>query len=132
MTQALSSKGGGIADLVIVRSAAILTTAYVAASSFEIEHTDQLTLLVDFTLGSSSGCRIKIEFSDDDSDYYQEDFAEWSGSDLIHAVMVHRLNATAKLPISLPVAHKYCRISAQALTTGTGTSLSIKAVRANL
>jgi len=127
----VAAKGGGV-SYVVIRASAVLTTGYVAANSISLENVDQLQLWIDFTVGSSSGCRIKIEYSDDDTTFYQESYYIRSGNDFQHTLVARSLLATAKLVISLPVVAKYLKVSAQAISDGTGTLLAIKAARANL
>lgn len=127
----LAAKGGG-AESFTIRAAAALTTSYVASSSFDLENADQLDLQVAFTLGSSTGCRLKVEFSMDDSNWFQESYAVLEAGDLKHALMTRLISASASMVISIPVAADYVRVSALAVTSGTGTSLAITGVRANL
>ena len=115
-----------------VRAAAVLTTGYVASSAFPMGGANQLQLLCDFTVGSSSGCQIKVEFSHNNSDWFQESIYELSGTDLVHTAVVRRINGTAALVISIPVWAEYYRASSLAVADGTSTSLAISGLRGNL
>jgi hypothetical protein len=117
-----------------VREAAALTTSYVASDSFNIEGANQLQLLVSFTKGNSDGCRLKIEFSQDGTDWYQESMVSEfpSVNDVKHTPIARKIQDSANLIISIPVSASFSRVSAQAITSGTGTSLSIVATIANI
>lgn len=128
----IRSKGGGNSPVISVRSAAILTLNYVAGTVINIQNADQLTLQVDFTLGSSSGCNIKVEVSDDNVTFYEIPFFEIINSEAVYAGLSFRMNATGKLAISFPMSNYYCKISSKALVDATGTSLAISAVKSNL
>lgn len=109
-----------------VRTAAILTTVYVASTRKDIEDFNQLNLLCSFTVGSSTGVKIKIEVSDDDSTYYQTQAASVGATGLVTLTPAeYTKDSTANFVISIPTAYKYYRVSAKALTSATGTSLSI-------
>ena len=119
--------------IIVVRAAAALTTSYVASDSFNIQGANQLQLLAAFTKGGSNGCRLKIEFSEDESTWYQESVAEFlSGNDAKHAPLSRKIENTANLVISVPLSASFFRVSGQAITSGAGTSLSIEATIANI
>ncbi len=126
-----AAKGGGIVYETI-REALILTTGYVASDSIIIKNADQLQLWVAFTKGSSNGVRLKIEYSDDDSTFFQESRYSLVGTEFQHVAVIRTIIASANLVISLPVAAKYVKVSAQAISSGTSTLLAIKAAKANL
>jgi hypothetical protein len=117
----------------VVRAAAALTTSYVASGNLNIQGANQLQLLVSFTEGDSDGCRLKIEFSEDESVWYQESVVEYpSDGDAEHAALTRKIEDSANLVLSIPVSASFMRISSQAITSGTGTSLSILATIANI
>lgn len=115
-----------------IRSAAVLTTSYVAGTVLNLEGCNQFQLLVAFTKGSSDGARIKAEYSDDGATYYQETYFSISGSDAIHAPVYHKLEATGDVVISLPVMAKWAKVSAVAITSGTSTSMKITSIKGNI
>ena len=89
---------------------------------------NQVELLVDFTVGSSAGCRIKVEFSaDEGASWYQETKMVLSGDDMLHTVMTHRINATSPPIISIPVMTQLMRVSVQAITNATNAEVGITA-----
>ena len=120
--------------MVTVREAAALTTSYVVSDSFNIQGANQLQLLVSFTKGDSEGCRIKIEFSPDGSNWYQEsrisDFL--TTDDAEHEPVIRKILDSGNISISVPISTCFFRASSMALTSGTGTSLSIRATIANI
>jgi len=117
-----------------VRTAAALTTSYVASDPINIQGANQLQLLAAFTKGSSDGCRLKIEYSEDQSNWYQESMiSEFpAGNDVIHSLVTRRIKDSGSYVLSIPVSASFFRVSAQAITSGSGTSLSIAAVVANI
>lgn len=118
---------------ITVRAAATLTTSYVASDALNIQGANQLQMLAAFTKGSSDGCRLKIEFSEDESVWYQESVADiLATNDVEHAPLTRKINDSANLIVSVPISASFLRISSQAITSGTGTSLSILATIANI
>ncbi len=117
---------------IVIREAAALTTSYVTSDSFNIQGANQLQLLVSFTKGSSDGCRLKIEFSEDRSTWYQESIVEYLLGYLNHAPLVRKIANSANLVLSVPTSASFLRVSGLAITSGTGTSLSVVATIANI
>lgn len=119
---------------ITVREAAALTTSYVSSDSFNIQGANQLQLLVSFTKGDSAGCRLKIEFSEDESTWYQESMVSEfpSVNDVKHTPITRKIEDSANLLISVPISASFFLINAKAITSGTGTSLSISATIANI
>ena len=136
-----------------IRSAAILTTSFVAGTllgggnSLQVvngaigspSRNNHLELYVDFTLGSLTNATIKVEFSNDGTNWYQEtedNLATSTG--VITEVAVTRIfTATGKyrVPIninSLWINANWIRISAEGVGTVTGSSLAISAVLGNV
>ena len=119
-----------------VRSAAVLTTSYVAASvELDLQNWNQLVLLLDFTKGASTGFTIKLEFSDKDRlDWFQETAI---GSSTIAANIAttpvyqneYTFSETGKYALPVPVNYRYVRISSKALTAAGGTVLAIYATQ---
>ena len=117
---------------IVIREATALTTSYVTSDNFNIQGANQLQLLVSFTKGNSDGCRLKIEFSEDRSTWYQESIVEYSLGDAIHAPLARKISNSANLVFSVPISASFLRVSGQAITSGTGTSLSVLATIANI
>ena len=120
--------------LVSVRQAAALTTSYVASNAINIQGANQLQLLVSFTKGESDGCMLKIEYSEDKTDWYQESMVSEfpSVNDVKHTPITRKIEDSANLIISVPISSSFLRVSAKVITSGTGTSLSILATIANI
>lgn len=117
-----------------VRESAPLTTSYVSSDSFNIQGANQLQLLVSFIKGESDGCRLKIEFSEDESTWYQESMVSEfpAANDVKHTPITRKVENSANLVLSLPISASFFRISVQAVMSGTDTSLSIIATIANI
>lgn len=119
--------------LITVREATPLATSYTASDNFNVQGANQLQLMVSFVKGESGGCRLKIEFSEDESTWYQESIiSEYSSGDVKHKPITRGIDDSGNVLLSLPISASYFRISSQALTSGTNTSLSILATIANI
>ena len=117
----------------IVREAAELTTSYVTSERYNIQGANQLQLLVSFTEGDSAGCRLKIEFSEDETDWYQEsEYSVCGTGDVKHSPAYRQIESSSNIVISVPISASFFRISSAAIESGTGTSLSIVATMANI
>ena len=113
-----------------VRSAAILTSSYVAGTVLEgCEKFNALSLLVDFTIGSLTDCQIKVEVSADGTNYYNLFSDSVSSGVNTLSNLIYKLGATAK-GSTTPVAinNKYIKISAIGTGTATSSSLAITAI----
>jgi hypothetical protein len=132
-----------------IRSAAILTNAYVAATvigqaqtttyPMTADHVEQcnfLALECAFTLGSLTNVTLKIEFSDDNSTFYQIGVGTiTTGTDAIVAGLV-TLTATGNYYIDINkecfngggFKTRFIKVSASGVGTVTGSSLAINAV----
>lgn len=125
-----------------IRSAAILTTSYVAGTvigaeaktntttAIEITKTNeynQLIILVDFTIGSLTSAQIKVEFSPDNSTFYQETAMSISGGIETDTLVEHTISATGKYRLAIPCNDRYIRISAKGTGTTTNSTMTISA-----
>lgn len=129
----------------VIRAAAILTAAYVAGtdispSSINLNESifvyDKLQLFVDFTIGSLTSTTLKIEFSDDGTNWYQETVEAIGTPSGGSVITTENLNtrtfiATGKYRISLDINNKWIRVSAIGTGTLTGSSLAITAILGN-
>ncbi len=118
-----------------VRAAAILTTSYVAGTVVgpltgptNPALSNQLNLMVAFTIGSLTTAEVKVEYSLDGSTYYQETFESISSSTATMANGIYQLSATGNYVIAIPIKFPYIKISSKGTGTVTSSSLSIKAV----
>ncbi len=111
----------------VVRAAAILTGSYVASSQQRIQDFNQIFLYVDFTIGSLTSAELKIEFSEDGSNWYQEvSQVSAGGGTFTQNPVVHKFTATGKKRIPVPVADIYVRVSCKGTGTVTSSSMAVK------
>jgi len=120
---------------VTIRPAAILTTNYVAATTIGKETTDttkvneynQLILYVDFTLGSLTSAEIKVEFSPDNTSFYQESHEKLdSGISNIYT-LTYTFSDSGSYRIPIQCNDRYIKVSAKGTGTVAGSSMTIKA-----
>lgn len=116
-----------------VRTAAILTTSYVAGTVIDSTNANpalrnQMNLLVDFTIGSLTSAEIKIEYSHDGTTYFQETFENISSGTSTLTNGVYQMSATGKYIISVPIKFSYIKVSVKGTGTVTGSSMAIKAI----
>lgn len=115
---------------VAVRSAAILTSSYVAGTVLtDCEKFNGIYLNYDFTIGSLTDAQIKIEVSMDGTNYYQlvsDSIA--AGVNTVDG-LVYKLAGTLKGSTTpVQITTKYVKISAIGTGTVTNSSLAIDAV----
>lgn len=116
-----------------VRTAAILTGSYVAGTVLENAHNyNQLVVLVSFTIGSLTTAEIKVEFSPDNSTWYQETFGSVSSGTDTLTVGEHSIGATGKFRIPVAIKDRYIRISAKGTGTATSSTMTIDAALGNV
>ena len=73
-----------------------------------------------------------MEFSEDRESWYQESIADFLADDLEHKPFVRTIDDSANIVMSIPISASFLRVSSQAITSGTGTSLSILATISNI
>lgn len=116
-----------------VRAAAILTNAYVAGTVLSYVNANpalrnQLNLLVDFTIGSLTSVSLKVEYSHDGTNYYQETFEAISAGVSTLSLGVYTIAVTGKYTINIPIKAAYIKVSSIGTGTVTSSSLQIDAV----
>lgn len=129
-----------------IRDAAILTNSYVAGTvlgAFTQSATtgavtddgqaymhNQLEVLVDFTIGSLTTGEIKIEFSTDNTNWYQETYDDIAAATgvITERQVARRFSATGKYRIAIPIKDRYIRVSAIGNGTVTSSSMAITGV----
>src|SRR6266478_6473822 len=102
-----------------VRSAAILTNSYVAGTVIGAEdgagdyphNGNQLIVYVDVTLGSLASVQVKLEFSHENSSYFQEGFSSISGATDTMNLGEHSFSVSGKYRLAIPIKDKYIKIS---------------------
>lgn len=116
--------------VVNVRSAAILTTGYVAGDVInEVQGKNTLGLLIDFTKGSLTSAEIKVEVSIDGTNYFQLTSGTVAETG-IETLKPHVITIadTGKHSYSLPIKARFIKISSKGTGTVTNSSLAIRAV----
>ena len=123
-----------------IRSSVVLTNSYVAATVLGPQGVapeadpvanNKLVLFIDFTIGSLTDARVKVEFSDDGTTYYQETNAGSPSSGVSTlTVNEYEMEATGKFTVVLDYTARYIKVSAKGTGTVTGSLMAIDAVLA--
>ncbi len=117
-----------------IRDAAILTTSYVAADVLWLDDNNtaqtlnQSVLFIDFTIWSLTSMELKIEYSDDSINYYQQSFIDISGWTATVSSWEYTFTSSGTYEISNPFKAKYFRASIIGTGTVTGSSCAIKGI----
>lgn len=116
-----------------IRAAAILTSGYVAGTVLNYTNANpalrnQLNLLATFTIGSLTDAQIKVEYSHDGTNYFQDTFEAISGGVSTLSLGVYKLGATGSYVISVPIKFSYIKVSAIGTGTATDSSLAIDGI----
>jgi hypothetical protein len=130
----MSFDAGSVLGISTVRSAAILTTSYVGSDSVDVTRCNQIVFLVDFTIGSLTDMRAKVQFSVDGTNWYDEPInttGTTSSGEYQAPIksLVHKLAETASRTIAAPVLGKYARLAVKGEGTVTSSSCTIQAVK---
>ena len=119
----------------IIRTDTILTNSYVACTTVGIDDNNlhlknQLVLLLKITKGSLTSFQFKIEFSDDNTNWYQESSGVASGGTVTETPVEHSitLSADQNIRVALPIKDKYVKVSVKGTGTVTSSSLQVVAV----
>ena len=121
-------------EALVIRDAAVLTNSYVATTirwindNLDLTEKNQLVLLMDFTIGSLTSLEMKIDFSWDNIDYYQETSLDISWGIWTVNLFEYTFDETGKYRIALPIKDKYMRLSVKGTWTVTGSSLKITSI----
>jgi hypothetical protein len=135
---------------VAVRASTVLTNAYVAGvvigaatndanqlkTNDQVDQWNKLALEVTFTLGSLTSADIKIEFSEDNTNFFQLTKSSFSGGTNTPAVGIYHFTAnfTGYLDVNTDFFNgagfktKYIRVSSSGIGTVTNSLLAITAV----
>ena len=120
---------------ITVRASAALTASYVG-TVVPIGSENQLTLLVAYTMGateSSNSVEIKLEFSDDNSTWYQETQSSLSGGTDTLVLLEHSFAATQSagtydyFHFTTPINAKYVKVSVK--ETGKASNFGTCAIK---
>ena len=118
----------GIIDK-LVRASLILTTGYVAGTVIEnVMDANQLIIYVDFTKGSLTTAEIKVEFSSDNTNFYQESSSSVTTGTDTNTLLEHQIGATGKYRIAIPIKDRYVKISVKGTGTVTNSLIAVRAI----
>jgi len=131
-----------IFEVITVRSLSTLTSSYVAGTVVDLYGVRQTTLEVAYTQGageSGNSIQIKIELSDDGTNWYQEVSTSTSGNTSILRLHEYTFNAVSpagtydRFALPIPLGVRYVRISIKesGVTTNFGLA-SMKLVKGKL
>jgi len=115
-----------------IREAAILTTSYVSWTVLGLDDNNsaqtlnQSVLLIDFTIWSLTSLELKIEYSDDAINYYQQTFVDVSWWTAIASAGEYNFSETWSYEIANPFKAKYIKVSVKGTWTVTSSSCAIK------
>lgn len=112
-----------------VRSAAILTDSYVAGTEFSMAEHNLLAIDVEFTIGSLTDMRLKVEVSNDDGTTYVQQVEE-SASSGVTTVTANEYKIAASGSVTLlihPIRAGLVKISVKGTGTATGSSCEVNA-----
>jgi len=124
----------------VIREAAILTNLYVAAivlgdeaiSKSNVQLYNQLMLDLTIVKGSLTSIEIKVEFSPDNTNWYQESVEEIDEGiatlrPLVHSIPAADLATSQKIRIPIQINDRYIKISFKGTGTVTDSSVSATA-----
>jgi len=124
-----------------IRASAVLTNSYVAGTTLGAEagttietrttkpnEYNQLVLFVDFTIGSLTDLLLKVEFSPDGTNFYQEAVGSISGSTETDTALEHKFTATGKYRLAVPCTDRYIKVSVKGTGTVTNSLCAIDAI----
>jgi hypothetical protein len=112
----------------IVRAPAILTDAYVAGTVIkDLENYNQLNLYIAYVKGSLTSLQVKVEYSDDGENFYQDTFITESGdtATCVAGEYTFAPAANQNFIIALPIQCSAIRVSAKGTGTVTSSSCGI-------
>ncbi len=111
-----------------VRTAAILTNSYVAGTDLTaITRFNQMVILIDLTLGSLTSAELKVEFSSNGTDFFQETSSAIAGGIDSVTPLAHQMSTTGLQTLNIPILANHIRISIKGTGTVTGSSAAIVA-----
>ncbi len=117
-----------------IRAAAILTNSYVDSTVLwwvddnRTQELNQSVLLIDFTIWSLTSMELKIEYSDDGVNYYQQTFIDISWGTATASLWEYTFTASWAYEISNPFKARFLRASVKGTGTVTSSSCTIKGI----
>ena len=110
-----------------VRSATILTNAYVVGSLIDASDCNQLVLYVTFVKGSLTSGDIKISFGNNGINYFQESTGSFNAGTTTEYANIHRFSFDGIYRLVVPVMDNFVKIEAIGIGTVTDSSLAVSA-----
>lgn len=111
-----------------VRTSSVLTNGYVAGTTIDVTGKNQLSLFLDFTIGSLTSMSLKVEFSPDGTTFFQETFDSISAGVNTESAGTRLFAATGTYTLNIPVMCKSVKVSAIGTGTVTNSLLAISAL----
>lgn len=112
-----------------IRAAAILTNSYVAATVLTWTDDDnQSVLFIDFTIWSLTSMELKIEYSDDNSNYYQQTFLSIVSWTATASLWEYTFTASWAYEIANPFKAAFIKVSVKGTGTVTSSSCTITGI----
>lgn len=116
-----------------VRPDTILTNSFVSGTIMDnVSGNNQNILYIKLILGSLTQVNIKMEFSDDKTNWYQETVENISGSVFLGTLIEHSFATNGNYRIAVSGKDKFVRVSSKGTGTITGSSLGILGISGNL
>lgn len=119
----------------VIRTAAILTTDYVAATILGggrdeglVEEYNQLALYCIYSKGSLTSAEIKVESSYDGTNYVTETNMTISGGTITLNKGAFTTTEDGNFKITMPMTAKFIKVSAKGTGTTTSSSLALQAM----
>ena len=112
-----------------LRPSAVLTNdAYVVSTNnAEIRDCNQIILYIAFTIGSLTSAEVKVEFSSDNTNWYQEaSQVSAGGGTFTQNPVVHKYTASGNKRLPIPVADRYVRVSCKGTGTVTDSLMAVE------
>lgn len=120
------------ATRIVLREEAVLTTSYVVTpvndangALFDCSQFDAYNLYIDFTIGSLTSAEVKVEFSYDGTNWFQEPNSLVSGGTNTWTANVNIMTASCAIAPKMTMANKYMRVSCKGTGTVTGSKLAV-------
>lgn len=117
---------------VTVRAAAILTGSYVATTATQVKQSNQAVFLIDFTLGSLTSMLVKVQYSSDGTNFYDEPYSDTSSatisSDEAQVPLrsrVHVFDTTSAKYLAVPLKTNYVRLAVKGVGVATSSSCTV-------
>lgn len=124
----------------VIRAAAVLTDSYVAAtvlgdesiSPSKVQLYNQLMLDLTIVKGSLTSIEVKVEFSPDNINWYQEGVEEIDEGiatlrPLVHSIPAADLATSQKIRLPIRINDRYIKVSVKGTGTVTDSSVAITA-----